>query len=132
MSRNELVKSEPLGSQLLDSVQLLCGAFAGATAAIARNDVSDLEKHIETQETACATLLSLEQDFSLLMKDPRTRHELARVFQNLAREKRSYSRLLSTSAAFHKVMLALCGSYKDAASHNFDPRQNSRGLSCEV
>jgi hypothetical protein len=123
------IDRQKLASEYLITVQSLSEELARATAAIARNDVDALEKHIETQQRLCAQLLSLVSHHPV-REGLAGWHPVPGVLRTLVRNNQVYSTLLETSGRSHRVLLTLCKSYKDSSNHAAD--RDARKLSCEV
>lgn len=123
---------EKLGSEYLTSVQLLSEEFACATAAIARNDLEALEKHIEFQQNLCARLLSLDRLNEPLSANSAVWSSVQEALRTLIRNKQIYSKLLVASGRSHQVLLTLCKAYNGSLSNPDESNPVARSLSCEV
>jgi hypothetical protein len=132
MQLKATIDKEKFGSEYLIVVQSLSEELVGATAAIARNDVGALEKHIESQQKLCAQLLSLEELRQLLQTNSAAWTSVICALRTLVQNNRVYETLLTTSGRSHRVLLALCKSYKDSSSHAADRDQIAGKLSCEI
>jgi hypothetical protein len=122
---------EKLGSEYLMCVQSLSEELACATAAIARNDIESLEKHIESQQKLCAQFLSLDR-FHHPRENSAAWSRVRGALRTLIQNNQVYSKLLATSSRSHQVLLTLCNAYTDSSSHTADRNPIARTLSCEV
>ena len=123
---------EKLASEYLTSVQSLSAEIAGATSAIARNDLTALVKHVESQQRLCNRLLALELSRHHLRADPAVWISITNAMRTLASNNKIYSVLLVFSGRSHQAMLTLCRAYNDSSNQVAGQNQLSRALSCEV
>jgi Mg2+ and Co2+ transporter CorA len=131
MQPKATIDIEKLGTEYLTLVELLSDELARATAAIARNDLEALKKHIESQQNVCAQLLALVNSRPYL----RANSPLSSVkdmLRTLIQNNRVYSALLATSGRSHQVILTLCKAYQESSCHGSERTQSARTLSCEV
>jgi hypothetical protein len=132
MQEEAKIYIEKLGSEYLTSVQLLSEEFACATAAIARNDLEALEKHIKFQQDLCARLLALDRLHEPPSANSAVWSSVQVALRTLIRNKQIYSKLLVTSSLSHQVLLTLCNAYNDSSSHAAERSPIARSLSCEI
>lgn len=123
---------EEIASKYLASVQSLTEEISGATAAIARNDIESLVKHIESQQKFCAQLLTLDSYRSHLSSNPLAWCPILSALRTLVQRNQVFSALLAYSGRSHRILLTLCNAYNDSASHPTDRSQSPSTLSCEV
>ncbi len=120
------------GPEYLTSIQSLSEELAYATAAIARDDIEGLEKHIDAQQSLCAQLHTLLKSAKKPPASQAARTSLNRALLSLARNNQVYSKLLVASGRSHGALLTLCKAYNDNSSHAAEQVSIARSLSCEV
>jgi DNA-binding GntR family transcriptional regulator len=123
------VDKKEFGLLYLATIQSLSEELAHATAAIARNDLAALERHIAAQQGLCAQLFMLQRTFHPLMRDCSTWPTIAAALRTLKQRNRVFSTLLAMSGRSHRVLLALCNAF---SSRSADRDLTVRKLSCEV
>lgn len=122
---------EKLGVEYLTLIQLLSEELACATAAIARNDLEALKKHVESQQILCAQLLALDNSRHRLQASPAL-SSVQNALRTLKQNNRIYSALLAASGRSHQVILALCKAYQVSSHHVSEQVRSACTLSCEV
>jgi hypothetical protein len=125
------VDRDKLGSQYLATIQSLSGELAGATAAIGRNDISALERHVEAQQDLCAQILGMLKLHPSLPEECCGLPPIISALRELRQNNRVYSALLTMSGRSHRVLMALCNSYRGSCN-SVDHTPTSRKLSCEA
>jgi hypothetical protein len=132
MQSKTTIVEEKLGSEYLTSIRSLGEELAYATAAIARNDIEALEKHIASQQELCNQLLSLDKFIDYLRETPAAWSSVKEALRTLMRNNQVYSRLLTHSGRSHQVLLTLCKAYKGSWKQVAEQDPSTRTLSCEV
>jgi len=125
------IEIEKLGTEYLILVRSLSEELACAIAAISRNDLEALKKHVESQEALCAQLLAISKSRPL-QANSAALSTAQNVFHALIQTNRAYAALLETSGRSHQVLLMLCKTYKDSSCHASERAQRACSLSCEV
>jgi hypothetical protein len=131
MQPKATIDIEKLGTDSLTLVQSLSEELAGATAAIARNDLEALKKHVESQQKLCAQLLSLGKSHHPLRANSAS-SSVKDALRTLIQNNRVFSVLLATSGRSHQIILTLCKAYQDSSCGVSGRTQSARTLSCEV
>lgn len=124
------VDDEKFSLLYIAAIRSLGEEFTLAAAAIAQNNLSELEKRIAAQQALCGQLVLLQRSCPTASLPPDEREAVRAALCEMDGRKRAFNALLAHSGRALGVLLALCLAYKNAES---PAESGTHGkLSCEV